>query len=81
LQIRGADFLFDGQTRDFIMKIRDMLIRSHVIEARLNRSPDDPEFEGLSRDAEEIIVQFLFEQEPQLEDMFSRYLDLSKIGL
>jgi hypothetical protein len=78
--IRGAEFLFDGDTRDFVMKIGDMAMRARMIRARLDRQPDHPQADKLI-DQEEDILDFLRERDAHLEKLFGRYLDLSKVGL
>jgi hypothetical protein len=78
--IRGAEFLFDGDTRNFLMKIGDMAARARIIRARLDRHPEHPHA-GQLIDQEEDILDFLREQAPHLEALFGRYLDMSQIGL
>jgi hypothetical protein len=78
--IRGAEFLFDGETRDFVMKIGDMAWRAINAHARYQRNPNHPQADRLIDEAEEL-VKFLGEQDQPLEKMFKPYLDLSKAGL
>ena len=77
--IRGAEFLFDGDTRAFIMNIGQMIWRARNARARRERSAQHPQTDQLI-DEEENILSFLSGQDAELENMFSRYLDLSRIG-
>jgi hypothetical protein len=79
--IRGAEFLFDGETRDFVMKIGDMVSRARMARVRRERSDHHPRTDELI-DEEENILEYLSELHGKdLEDKFGRYLDLSKAGL
>ena len=74
--IRGAEFLFDGRTKDFVANIRWMAWKASNARARLKRSETDKLI-----DEELDILDFLSGQAEGLEDMFKPYLDLSKAGL
>jgi hypothetical protein len=76
----GAEFLFDGDTRNFIMNIGEMGFRARMARLASERQLHIPTADKLI-DEEEDILQFLQEQAPNLEKMFGRYLDLSKVGL
>jgi hypothetical protein len=78
--IRGAEFLFDGETRDFAMKIGDMAWRANLARARRDRSAHHPQTDKLI-DEEEDILNFLSGQSEAIEETFRPYLDLSKAGL
>jgi hypothetical protein len=78
--ICGSEFLFDGNTRAFVMNIGQMIWRAKNARARRERSAHHPLTDKLI-DEEENILTFLSEQGAELENMFSRYLDLSRIGL
>lgn len=78
--IRSAEFLFDGDTRDFVMNIGQMAWRAKNARARRERSGQHPQTDELI-DEEEHISRFLSEQDEALEDLFRPYLDLSKVGL
>jgi hypothetical protein len=65
--ICGSEFLFDGNTRAFVMNIGQMIWRAKNARARRERSAHHP------------LTDKLIDEE--LENMFSRYLDLSRIGL
>lgn len=74
--IRGAEFLFDGRTKDFVTNIRQMAWKASNARARRQRSETDKLI-----DEEQDILDFLSEQAGALENMFRPYLDLSKAGL
>jgi hypothetical protein len=78
--VRGAEFLFDGETRDFIKKIGALAWRAINAHARYQRNPNHPQADRLIDEAEEL-GKFLAEQDQPLEEMFRPYLDLSKAGL
>jgi hypothetical protein len=74
--IRGAEFLFDGRTKNFVTNIRQMAWKASSARARRQRSETDKLI-----DEEQDILNFLSGQAEGLEDMFRPYLDLSKAGL
>jgi hypothetical protein len=78
--IRGAEFLFDGTTRDFLTKIGEMAFKARMKRHQLEKQPDHPNSHKLI-DEEEDILEFLRDQNPKLEKDFRRFLDLSKVGL
>jgi hypothetical protein len=78
--IRGAEFLFDGETRTLLMSIGDKAFTARMRRAQINRQPNHPSLDTLI-DEEENILDFLRDQDRNLEGHFSRYLDLSKVGL
>jgi hypothetical protein len=78
--IRGAEFLFDGETRDFVMKIGDKAWKAKTARARRQQSGHHPQTDKLI-DEEENILNFLSVQTEAIEDVFKPYLDLSKAGL
>jgi hypothetical protein len=78
--IIGAEFLFDGDTRDFIVKIGQMAWRARNAREQRERSGHHPQTDNLINE-EEGIVSFLLGQEQALEKMFRPYLDLSRVGL
>jgi hypothetical protein len=77
--IRGAEFLFDGEARDFVMKIGDMAWRAKTTRA-WQRSGNHPQPDKLI-DEEENILNFLSVQSEEIENVFKPYLDLSRAGL
>jgi hypothetical protein len=78
--IRGAEFFFDGDTRNFLMNIGDMALRARSKRFQLEQQPNHPNLDQLIKE-EESILNFLRQQDQNLERLFSRYLDLSKVGL
>jgi hypothetical protein len=77
--IRGAEFLFDGDARKFLMTIHDMIWEANNALVRLKRSPRH--YPGELEPEEEKLVKFLSQQNRALETMFKPYIDLSKVGL
>jgi hypothetical protein len=75
--VRGAEFLFDGDTRDFLEKIARMGFRARMASFASERHEHKPELV----DEVEDILEFLQQQGPHLEKLFAKYLDLSKVGL
>ena len=78
--IRGAEFLFDGNTRNFLMSIGDMALRARGKRFELEQQPNHPNLDQLI-DEEQKILDFLRQQDQNLERLFGRYLDLSRVGL
>ena len=78
--IRGAEFLFDGEARTFLMTISDKAFTAHMRRAQLDLHPNHPSY-GKLVDEEEDILDFLRKQDRPLEDLFRKYLDLSGVGL
>jgi hypothetical protein len=76
--IRGAEFLFDGATRNFITKIGDMAFRARMARAALSK--EHPRADRLIAE-EKNVLAFLRDQDELLEKMFSRYIDLSTLGV
>jgi hypothetical protein len=77
--IRGAEFLFGGETRAFVKKIGDMAWKAQIVRAR-QQSADPRQIDKLT-DEEENILNFLSVQSEAIEDVFKPYLDLSTAGL
>jgi hypothetical protein len=78
--ISGTEFLFSGETRSYVMNIRDKAYRAQAIRSGLAREPNHPRADKLI-DEEETILQFFLEQDDLLESKFKPYLDLSNVGL
>jgi hypothetical protein len=76
--IRGAEFLFDGDTKNFLKDLASMTVTARMRRDQLQRHPDHPRADQLIAEQENIGA---FLQRYDLEKEFSRYLDLSKIGL
>lgn len=78
--IRGREFLFDGKARDFIEKIQGLAFSASNLRGRLADYPDHPSRNTLV-DQTEDIIQFLSQQDKNLEALFRPYLSLSHIGV
>jgi hypothetical protein len=78
--IRGAEFLFDGETREFLNTIGDLAFKARMRRAQLNQNPNHPNLDQLI-DEEENVLDFLRNQEGRVENLFRRYLDLARVGL
>ena len=78
--IRGVEFLFDKQTRSYLMELYSMAWRAQNLRTKIPQQPNDPDLGTFIKDEEEIL-KFFLEQDKMLEDMFRPYLDLSKVGL
>jgi hypothetical protein len=77
---RGAEFLFDGDTRKFVMNIGDMAFRARMARRSWERQPGHPRGDQLIEQEEEIL-RFLTDEDKHLDKFFGRYLDLSKVAL
>jgi hypothetical protein len=76
--VRGAEFLFDGETKDFVMTLGTMAIKARLKRSQLERHPDHPRADKLIAE-EEDILDYLRTKDETLEELFRPYLDLSKI--
>ena len=76
--IRGAEFLFYGATRKFIESIGNMTFRARM--ARVALSKDHTRADRLIAEEKDVLA-FLRDQDAALEKTFSRYIDLSKVGI
>jgi hypothetical protein len=74
--IRGAEFLFDKETRNHLTKLYHMAWGDQILQAKIIQQPNDPDLKE-----HEEILKFFEQQDKMLEDMFRPYLDLSKAGL
>jgi hypothetical protein len=79
-RIHGAEFLFSGETQTFLMSISDIAFKARMRRAQLERHLNHPNLDKLI-DEEENFLEFLREQDRNLDRHFRRYLDLSKVGL
>ena len=77
--IRGAEFLFGGEARDFINKTGAMAVSINATIKELQGQPDDTRSDRFIEEEAEELVKFLLDQ--PVEDIFRPYLDLSKAGL
>lgn len=79
-KIRGAEFFFDGETRQFFQRLLELSWRAHMARTRQKRAKDDAALSKLF-DEEDECLRLVDAEGPNLEKLFSKYLDLSKIGL
>ncbi|HTV35576.1 MAG TPA: hypothetical protein VMF12_04020 [Xanthobacteraceae bacterium] len=79
-KIRGAEFFFDGEARQFFQRLIDLSWRAYMARSRQKRTKDDAVLNKLF-DEEDECLKLVDAEGPNLEKIFSKYLDLSKIGL
>jgi hypothetical protein len=80
-KIRGAEFLFEGETRKVFTTVGELCSAASVARALLQRQPEHPRRDQLI-DQEEKVLEFLQgDNDKVLERIFGRYLDLSKVGI
>jgi hypothetical protein len=79
-KIRGAEFLFDGEAGQFFKRLLDLSWRAYMARSRQKRTNDDATLNKLF-DEEDECLKLVDAEGPNLEKLFSKYLDLSKIGL
>jgi hypothetical protein len=79
ISIRGAEFLFKGDTRAFITKISDTAFKARMATYARQRQADSASDAMIDR--EEDFLDVLRASEQELEQHFRRYLDLSNVGL
>jgi hypothetical protein len=78
--IRGAEFLFDGKTREFFKRLTDLSWRAYLARSRQTRTKEDGALQKLF-DEEDECINFVEAEGPNLENVFAKYIDLSRIGL
>ncbi len=79
-KIRGAEFFFDGEARQFFARLLELSWRAYMARSRQARTKNDVTLNKLF-DEEDQCLELVGAEGPNLERIFSRYLDLSKIGL
>jgi hypothetical protein len=79
-KIRGAEFFFDGEAKLFFTRLLELSWRANLARSRQRRTKDDTTLNKLF-DEEDKCLELVDAEGPNLERIFSRYLDLSKIGL
>jgi hypothetical protein len=79
-KIRGAEFLFDGEARQFFQRLLDLSWRAYMARSRQKRTKDDAILNRLF-DEEDECLRLVEAEGPNLEKLFFKYLDLSKLGL
>jgi len=78
--VRGAEFFFDGDTREFLQRLIDLSWKAYMARSRQGRTTDDARY-GKLLDEETQCLELVQAEGPNLERIFGRYLSLSKIGL
>ena len=79
-KIRGAEFFFDGEARQFFQRLLDLSWAAYMARSRQKRVKDDTTLNKLF-DEEDECLRLVDAEGANLEKLFSKYLDLSKIGL
>jgi len=78
--IRGSEFLFDGEMRQYLKQIVDLCLKARRARRRQGHAKEEQVLEQLIEE-EEAILDYLQSQEDRLEKLFGRYLDVSTIGI
>jgi hypothetical protein len=78
--VRGAEFIFDGETREFLQQLIDFSWKAYMARSRQDRTKDDQKF-GKLLDEEIQYLERVQAEGPRLEKIFAKYLNLSQIGL
>jgi hypothetical protein len=74
--VRGAEFLFDGEARKFFKSLIDLSLRADVAR----RAKDETALGELFYE-EDQYLKLVEAESPNLEKIFARYLDVSKMGV
>ena len=78
--VRGAEFLFDGEARKFFKSLIDLSMRADLARTKQARAKDETAL-GELFDEEDQYLKLVEAESPNLEKIFARYLDLSKMGI
>jgi hypothetical protein len=78
--VRGAEFLFDGEARKFFKSLIDLSMRADLARSKQARAKDETSL-GELFDEEDQYLNLVEAESPNLEKIFARYLDLSKMGV
>ena len=78
--VRGAEFLFDGEARKFFKSLIDLSMRADLARSKQARAKDETAL-GELFDEEDQYLKLVEAESPNLEKIFARYLDLSKMGI
>jgi hypothetical protein len=79
-KIRGAEFFFDGEAKQFFSRLLDLSWRANLAHSRQSRTKDDATLNKLF-DEEDQYLKLVDVEGLNLERIFAKYLDLSRIGL
>ena len=78
--VRGAEFLFDGEARKFFKSLIDLSLRADLARSKQAEAKDETAL-GELFDEEDQYLKLVEAESPNLEKIFARYLDLSKMGV
>jgi hypothetical protein len=78
--VRGAEFLFDGEARKFFKSLIDLSLRADLARSKQAQAKDETALGDLF-DEEDQYLKLVEAESPNLEKIFARYLDLSKMGV
>jgi hypothetical protein len=78
--VRGAEFLFEGEARKFFKNLIDLSTRADLARSNQARAKDENALGDLF-DEEDQYLKLVEAESPNLEKIFARYLDLSKMGV
>lgn len=78
--VRGAEFLFDGEARKFFKSLIDLSLRADLARSKQAAAKDETALGDLF-DEEDQYLKLVEAESPNLEKIFGPYLDLSKMGI
>ena len=78
--VRGAEFLFDGEARKFFKCLIDLSLRADLARSKQAEAKDETAL-GEFFDEEDQYLKLVEAESPNLENIFARYLDVSKMGI
>jgi hypothetical protein len=78
--VRGAEFLFDGEARKFFKSLIDLSLQADLARTKQAQAKDEAAL-GEFFDEEDQYLKLVAAEGPNLERIFARYLDLSKVGI
>jgi len=76
---QGAEFLFDGPTKQYFQTINELCHVAAMARLRQQRDVPDDQYKQLIRE-EEAILEFLEDAASRVEQQFRAVLDLSRAG-
>jgi hypothetical protein len=72
--------LFDGEARKFFKSLIDLSLRADLARSKQAQAKDETALGDLF-DEEDQYLKLVEAESPNLEKIFARYLDLSKMGV
>lgn len=72
--------MFDGEARKFFKSLIDLSMRADLARTKQARAKDETAL-GELFDEEDQYLKLVEAESPNLEKIFARYLDLSKMGI